>query len=277
MAEKPPREPRSPAQLLRRFAYPMLAAGVLVMTFGFATTGSAKDGSPPPKNLGIAQTGAKSTPTPSVAAVTPTVTATVGITPPADATLTPEQAVLTQPGTNDPNATPLPAQTTATPTSTVIVTTTPKLPTPRATSTTGPSITPGTTSMASLETDLLTAHNSARTAVNVTALDLDPKLVTIARARAQDMATRNYFSHTSPGGDTAFSLLGQASYAYTIAAENIARNNYPDAQAVSVAMDGFLNSPSHKENIIDPRFKTVGIGVALGADGMKYIAVVFAG
>jgi len=44
-----------------------------------------------------------------------------------------------------------------------------------------------------------------------------------------------------------------------------------------VSMDGFLNSPSHKENIVDARFKNVGIGVATAADGMKYIAVIFAG
>ncbi len=124
---------------------------------------------------------------------------------------------------------------------------------------------------------MLAAHNAARATANVAPLELDPKLVTIARARAEDMANRNYFSHTSPGGDTAFSLLGQASYTYTVAAENIARNNYPDAQCVGVAMDGFLNSASHKENIVDPRFKTVGIGVAQGADGMKYFAIIFVG
>ena len=126
------------------------------------------------------------------------------------------------------------------------------------------------------EQDLLNAHNAARTSAGAAALTMDPKLVTIARARAQDMATRSYFSHTSPGGDTAFSLLGQAGYTYTIAAENIARNNYPDAQCVSVAMDGFLNSPSHKENVMDGRFKNVGIGIAVAPDGMKYFAVVFA-
>jgi uncharacterized protein YkwD len=127
------------------------------------------------------------------------------------------------------------------------------------------------------EQDVLNAHNAARTAAGVPPLQLDPRLVAIARTRAVDMATRNYFSHTSPGGDTAFSLLGQAAYVYTIAAENIARNNYPEAQAVGVAMDGFLNSASHKENILDARFKSVGIGVAQGADGMKYFAIVFAG
>ena len=124
---------------------------------------------------------------------------------------------------------------------------------------------------------MLAAHNAARATAGLPPLQMDPKLVTIARARAQDMATRNYFSHTSPGGDTTFSLLGQAAYPYTIAAENIARNNYPDAQAVSVAMDGFLNSASHKENIIDTRFKNVGIGVATGQDGMKYFSVIFSG
>jgi uncharacterized protein YkwD len=119
-------------------------------------------------------------------------------------------------------------------------------------------------------------QNAFRNGQQLPSLQLDPRLVAIARMRAQDMVARNYFAHTSPTGETAFALLNQAGYAYTIAGENIARNNYPEAEAANVAMDGFLNSPSHKENVLDGRFKNVGVGVAQGPDGMKYFAVVFA-
>jgi uncharacterized protein YkwD len=127
-----------------------------------------------------------------------------------------------------------------------------------------------------MEQKLYVLHNAFRAAQNLGALQLDPRLVAIARARSLDMATRAYFSHTAPTGETAFALLGQAGYVYSIAGENIARNNYPDVEAAGVAMDGFLNSLSHKENVMDGRFKNVGIGVATGPDGMKYFAVLFA-
>jgi uncharacterized protein YkwD len=134
----------------------------------------------------------------------------------------------------------------------------------------------GAVDLSALEQKLYVQQNAFRNAQNLGALQLDPRLVAIARMRAQDMVARNYFAHTAPTGETAFSLLSQAGYFYTIAGENIARNNYPDAESASIAMDGFLNSPSHKENVMDGRFKNVGIGVAVAPDGMKYFAVVFA-
>ena len=91
------------------------------------------------------------------------------------------------------------------------------------------------------------------------------------------MAALGYFSHTSPSGATAFSLMAQYGYTYLIAGENIARNNYPDAQSVSTAMAGFMSSAGHRTNILDSRFTRVGIGAAIGTDGMKYFAVVFSG
>ena len=91
------------------------------------------------------------------------------------------------------------------------------------------------------------------------------------------MAALGYFSHTSPSGATAFSLMAQYGYTYLIAGENIARNNYPDAQSASTAMAGFMSSAGHRTNILDSRFTRVGIAVATGADGMKYFAVIFSG
>jgi uncharacterized protein YkwD len=128
-----------------------------------------------------------------------------------------------------------------------------------------------------MEQELFSLHNAERGRGGVGALRLDATLVAVARQRAQDMASRNYFAHTSPSGETAFSLMGAYGFGYAIAGENIARNNYPDGQSASVAMTGFMNSPSHRTNLLDGRFTIVGIGQAIGADGMKYFAVVFAG
>jgi uncharacterized protein YkwD len=42
-------------------------------------------------------------------------------------------------------------------------------------------------------------------------------------------------------------------------------------------MSGFMNSSGHKENMLDGRFRYVGIGLSVGAGGMKYYSVVFSG
>jgi uncharacterized protein YkwD len=134
---------------------------------------------------------------------------------------------------------------------------------------------PAAASLVPLEQEMFAGHNSQRANSGLAGLTLDARLLQVARQRAQDMAAKNYFSHTSPSGETAFTILEQIGYAYQLAGENIARNNYPDAQSVQVAMTGFMNSASHRENILEPVFKRVGIGVAIGGDGMKYFAVVF--
>jgi len=128
-----------------------------------------------------------------------------------------------------------------------------------------------------MEAAMFSQHNQQRAGAGLGALSVDASLTNIARRRAQDMAANNYFAHTSPTGETAFTLMNGVGYVYAIAGENIARNNYPDGESVSVAMSGFMNSPGHRANILDGRYTKVGIGMAVDANGMKYFAVVFAG
>jgi uncharacterized protein YkwD len=132
-------------------------------------------------------------------------------------------------------------------------------------------------SLTAFEQQMYSLHNAERSKAGLGTLRLDPTLEAIAHQRANDMAARNYFSHTSPSGETAFSIMAGYGYTYAIAGENIARNNYPDDQSTATAFTGFMNSPSHKENIMDPRFSYVGVAFAFGPDGMKYFAVVFSG
>jgi len=130
------------------------------------------------------------------------------------------------------------------------------------------------------ENSLFVGHNSVRQQSGLGALQVDGTLTAIARQRAADMATNNYFSHYAPGSPgkaAVFSLLAAYGYSSKISGENIARNNYSDAQSADVAMGAFMASPGHRDNIMDGRYRYVGIGFALGANGMKYYAVVFAG
>jgi uncharacterized protein YkwD len=127
---------------------------------------------------------------------------------------------------------------------------------------------------------LYVSHNSYRQQAGLVALQVDGTLTAVARQRAADMAANNYFSHYAPGAPNkaaVFTLLAAYGYRSSVSGENIARNNYSDAQSADVAMSAFMNSPGHRDNIMDGRYRYVGIGSALGANGMKYYAVVFAG
>jgi len=115
---------------------------------------------------------------------------------------------------------------------------------------------------------------SARSAAGAAGPQVDSVLVDLARARSADMATRSYFSHYTPEGGTFFDLLGRYQVPYLYAGETIARNNYADDQAPSVAAEAFLDSPPHRAVILDPQYNSVGVGQAIGTDRMHYYTVI---
>jgi len=100
-----------------------------------------------------------------------------------------------------------------------------------------------------------------------------PALTRAAAAHALDMATRGYFSHQGPGGDTPAARVRQAGYAYRIVGENIAAGPTTAEEVVQ----GWLDSPGHCENIMDPRFSDVGVAYATNPGKLEvYWAQVFA-
>jgi uncharacterized protein YkwD len=119
-------------------------------------------------------------------------------------------------------------------------------------------------------------HNEVREDAGVGRLTLNAGLTEVARERAKDMAERNYFAHVSPTGEDAFDLLKEHGITYWSAGENIAMNTYPASETVQVAMDGFMESPPHKENLLDPDYELIGVGVATAGD-KKYFSVIFTG
>jgi uncharacterized protein YkwD len=103
-------------------------------------------------------------------------------------------------------------------------------------------------------------------------------LVGIARIRSQDMADHNYFAHVSPiTGDNAFTLMDKHGVPYGWAGENLAKNNYPDSEAVGVAAAALWSSPPHRENILNPNYTDMGVALAIDHSGMKYFTVIFTG
>lgn len=132
--------------------------------------------------------------------------------------------------------------------------------------------------MSAAEQALFNATNARRASAGLPSLRANGYLVGVARIRSQDMATNNYFAHTSPvTGDTAFSLMEAYGVPYGWAGENLAMNNYPAAEAVGIADQALWDSPPHRENILNPNYTEMGIGLRVSADGMYYFTVVFTG
>ncbi len=87
-------------------------------------------------------------------------------------------------------------------------------------------------------------------------LTLDEALSSVAQAHAEDMVNRAFFSHTNPDGLSAFDRLSNAGISYQAAAENIAAGQ----TSAELAMDGWMNSPGHKSNILGETYTKIGIG-----------------
>jgi uncharacterized protein YkwD len=104
--------------------------------------------------------------------------------------------------------------------------------------------------------------NAQRTQHGCSALRVDSRLRTAARAHSKDMRVRNYFEHNSPDGATPWDRIKADGYSQP-GAENIAMG-YATAQAV---VDGWMNSPGHRANILNCKLKAVGIGVEYGSGG----------
>ncbi|MBP6931558.1 MAG: hypothetical protein KBD48_03970 [Candidatus Pacebacteria bacterium] len=117
--------------------------------------------------------------------------------------------------------------------------------------------------------------NEERKADHLLALNVNPVLNKAAQMKAQDMAEKGYFAHTSPEGLTPWYWLKQVDYKYQYAGENLAIN-FTDSKDVT---DAWMNSPTHKANIIKNNYTEVGTGVATGVyEGKEtlFVAQVYA-
>lgn len=122
-----------------------------------------------------------------------------------------------------------------------------------------------------ITSSLVTLANDDREEQNLTALKVNPLLVAAAQAKADDMAEKGYFAHTSPDGSSSWSWFRGAGYAFSHAGENLAVN-FSDSVDVEKA---WMNSPTHRANILNGKFTEVGIATAVGEyQGKKTIFVV---
>lgn len=105
---------------------------------------------------------------------------------------------------------------------------------------------------------LLSSTNAARSQNSVNSLKINSRLNAAAQAKANDMAERNYWSHNTPEGDPPWVFVSAQKYAYQKLGENLAAG-FDDEQST---VDGWMASPPHKANMLDPAFSDVGFGFA---------------
>lgn len=106
------------------------------------------------------------------------------------------------------------------------------------------------------EGQVLKKTNEYRAEAGLAPLTLDAELCAVAKAKADDMAAKGYFSHTSPTYGTPSQMLGAFGIRYGYMGENIAKG-YASATDV---MYGWMNSQGHRANILGVSFKKLGVG-----------------
>ena len=118
---------------------------------------------------------------------------------------------------------------------------------------------------------LLAETNSARLENGVKEVEMNDLLSVSAEKKAEDMFKYNYWSHTSPSGVQPWDFILGENYDYIYAGENLAR----DFSTSKGVVDAWLDSPSHRENLLNPKYMQMGLAVVNGnLDGIDTTLVV---
>lgn len=119
---------------------------------------------------------------------------------------------------------------------------------------------------------MLNLLNKERRSSGLNALEIDPKLELMARRYCQEMIDHSFFSHSSPISGELLDRVNAAGVpdGWLLAGENLA-----GAPTVEAAFEGLMNSPSHKDNMLEPKYTHVGIGVVDGGAYGKMFAQEF--
>lgn len=120
-------------------------------------------------------------------------------------------------------------------------------------------------------TKVLDQTNNQRFKLGLKPLVYNSALSQSAELKAKDMFYKNYWAHTSPDGKSPWDFFKTAGYEYSVAGENLAKDFY-DTEGL---MKAWMNSPTHRENIINSKYDEIGIGVVNGVlGGVKTTLVV---
>ena len=103
--------------------------------------------------------------------------------------------------------------------------------------------------------------NSQRGKEELPLLQENSKLNASAVIKAEDMLAKQYFDHNSPSGEGVADLAEMVGYEFIAIGENLAMGNFQDDEAL---VQGWVDSPGHRENILNPRYQEIGVAVLQG-------------
>ncbi|MCG5052534.1 MAG: CAP domain-containing protein [Myxococcales bacterium] len=134
---------------------------------------------------------------------------------------------------------------------------------------------PAVTEPRAIEAAFVAAVNRERQARKLPALVADRRLADVARAHSEAMARRREVSHLSPQGEDAADRVRAAGLAPSLVAENVGA-----ASTAAGAHEGFMASPAHRGNVLEPRASHLGVGVVEGTapngGAVYYVTTLFA-
>jgi uncharacterized protein YkwD len=128
-----------------------------------------------------------------------------------------------------------------------------------------------------LEELIFQLTNEARSNKGLPALEQDEALSEAAQNYSDELLKGNFFSHIDPEGKGPQARLNEEQparqgYAYRVG-ENIAaysKLDYSDSKTIArMVMDGWMTSPGHRQNILNPRYTHLGVGVSVQGDQMR--------
>jgi uncharacterized protein YkwD len=127
---------------------------------------------------------------------------------------------------------------------------------------------------ASFESALMALINLERQNRGVGTLLPQGQLTTAARSHSADMACNDFFSHTGSDGSLPWDRVSALGYSYSAIAENI----FAGSSNAQTAFDSWMNSPGHRDNILNPTYTEIGLGYRYWANSPygAYTTAVFA-
>ena len=126
----------------------------------------------------------------------------------------------------------------------------------------------------SLEQQCLDEINRVRRRSGLPRLSFYEDLLPVAREYSRRMAEQHFFSHNDPDGRTVRERVEEADIRWRMVGENLAYSN-GYVNPVAASLHGWMDSPGHRRNILDPDFSLTAIGVWIKEDGTVYFTEIF--
>jgi len=102
--------------------------------------------------------------------------------------------------------------------------------------------------------------NLKRAEAGLSPFSINSSLNNAAYAKGADMINKDYWAHVAPDGTQPWAFFNSVGYKYRYAGENLAR----DFSNANDAVTAWMNSPTHRDNILNPKYKEIGIGIIDG-------------